>query len=465
VTRGDLLWRAVMVPLFIWGVLPAALLFYPALLLGLFIYAYVLRGGLDVVWYLNLTLITLLLTCASVALYLLRGRRISFRPCMYDYLVLMLAALVFLGSLYTPDPMAGLIKTARLGGLVVLPYFLARVILVTPRRLHLLASTILYLAVAIAGVLVVTQLAPEAVPQFLAPEPEASTRAQFIDTNQVPLATFLALGVILAVIKGREHGILFTIPATALLLYAMSLTGTRSPFLALSVVGVIYLASMFVRSPARATLVIAGVSLGLAFLVSTELYQALPNWQRFESAATSQDIEASSIQVRKVLADQAIAMFLDNPLTGGGTASFPGYPHNIFLELAAENGIFGVAVMFVLVLLVAGRTWAFLFAYKLKAEERTVAALVVLPFIALLVVKQFSFGLDMHKDLFIFLAAAVNLPQLVSRAAGYRQFSPPSAAHQAPPVPVETSAHSEASWTRSPRTGGLGHTGVREANS
>jgi hypothetical protein len=123
-----------------------------------------------------------------------------------------------------------------------------------------------------------------------------------------------------------------------------------------------------------------------------------------------------------------------------------------------------VAVMAVLVLLVAGRTWAFLFAYKLKTEERTVAALVVLPFIALLVVKQFSFGLDMHKDLFIFLAAAVNLPQLVSRAA-YRQLSSPSAVHQAPAVPMETPAHSEESWTRSPRTGALGHTRVREGSS
>jgi hypothetical protein len=116
--------------------------------------------------------------------------------------------------------------------------------------------------------------------------------------------------------------------------------------------------------------------------------------------------------------------------------------------MAAENGIFGVAVMAVLVLLVAGRTWAFLFAYRLKVEERTVVALVVLPFIALLVVKQFSGGLDMHKDLFIFLAAAANLPQLISRAV-YRQISSPLAApRQAPPVPMEAQAHSEESWTR-----------------
>lgn len=121
--------------------------------------------------------------------------------------------------------------------------------------------------------------------------------------------------------------------------------------------------------------------------------------------------------------------------------------------------------MFVLVLLVVGRTWVFLFAYKLKAEECTVAALVVLPFIALLVIKQFSFELTSHKDLFIFLAAAANLPQFVSRAVSYRQLSSLPAVHQAPPVPVETPAHSEASWTRSPRPGSLERTGVREANS
>lgn len=76
-SKGDQLWRALLIPLFIGGMLPAALLFYPALLLGVFIYAYVLRGGLDVVWYLNLTLISLILTCASVAVYLLRGRLLT----------------------------------------------------------------------------------------------------------------------------------------------------------------------------------------------------------------------------------------------------------------------------------------------------------------------------------------------------------------------------------------------------
>jgi hypothetical protein len=50
------------------------------------------------------------------------GTRCSWR-CRYDYLMLILTALMFLGSLYTPDTMAGLIKTAQFGGLVVLPYF------------------------------------------------------------------------------------------------------------------------------------------------------------------------------------------------------------------------------------------------------------------------------------------------------------------------------------------------------
>jgi O-antigen ligase len=453
-----------LLPLLMVGLPLATLLFYPAVLLAAYAYAYVLRGGQDVVWYLNLTLITLVLTCASVGLYLLRERRMLFRPCIYDYLVLLLVVLLLVGSLYTPDPMMGLAKTGRFAALVVLPYFLARVILVTPGRFHLLASAILYLAVALAGVMVITHLAPGVVPQFLNSEHTASSRAQFLDANQVPLATFLAIGTILAFVKKKQHGALLTLPAIALLLYATLLTGTRSPILALGVVGILYLASIFVRSPSRAMLVTLIVALGFTVLVSSGLYQSLPNWNRFEVAATDRDVDPS-IQSRHYLADQAIVMFLDNPLTGGGTASLSGYPHNIFLELGAENGLVGVAVMVTLILLVARCTWIYLFrSRRLDDNVRTVAFLVLFPFIALLVIKQFSFDLTMHKDLFIFLAAVVNLSQFVSPAPKAQRPLLVSTAHQAPSVATEAQPHTEEGLDRRPNTGVLSRNQVTEAN-
>ena len=423
----SLWWLLIPLPIFAVLFLPK-ITSYPAILLGFFTYAFVIRGGQDTSWFLNLTLIALMLTCVSVITGQLRGEIIRFRLTWYDLLVVSLFVMMFLGILYSPSQELAMVKTARFGVLVVLPFFLARVVLISQRRVRMLAVTVLSIALAVAGIILVSRLAPGFLPDFMVVASQGETRLQFVGANPVPVATLFTVGVIIALaLPRREQKLIFGFPFAALLVYAIFLTGTRSPALALGAVGTIFVASVFVLNPTRGTLLILLGTLALAIIISTASFESLPNWDRYELALTDRSADRS-IQERNQLQEEAIAMFQANPIVGGGTAALSGYPHNIFLELASELGIFGVAAMAGLVLLVFGRTWTFLFTRRITGEERDLAMLIILSFIALLVIKQFSFGLTAHKDMFIFLAAIVNLPLIFPDTARRKRSSESTAA-------------------------------------
>lgn len=82
---------------------------------------------------------------------------------------------------------------------------------------------------------------------------------------------------------------------------------------------------------------------------------ALPQsyWDRMASIANAEADETGSREERRLLMRQAWQVFLDNPLTGIGAGQFQNYQepgmarpwrqtHNVWLQLAAEIGIFGV---------------------------------------------------------------------------------------------------------------------------
>lgn len=106
---------------------------------------------------------------------------------------------------------------------------------------------------------------------------------------------------------------------------------------------------------------------------------------------------------RDNLVATAWQLFLNHPLFGGGPGSFAGlvrgytYPHNVPLEVAAELGILGVAVL--LLPLVAG--WLRLVVAGVRARSRSVASLmaVVLTFA---VVANLSGDLSSARALWIF---------------------------------------------------------------
>ncbi|MCD6318040.1 O-antigen ligase family protein, partial [Candidatus Aerophobetes bacterium] len=125
-----------------------------------------------------------------------------------------------------------------------------------------------------------------------------------------------------------------------------------------------------------------------------------------------------STMQRKEAYSLAVTLFMQRPLLGIETGGFPGgYPHNIFLEIATENGLVGLIIFICFLFAIARIGFRYLISYfsRLDRQSRITALIILTVSLSLFVEKQFSYGLDMHKDLFAFLGLVVNLP-LIARS-------------------------------------------------
>ena len=99
---------------------------------------------------------------------------------------------------------------------------------------------------------------------------------------------------------------------------------------------------------------------GIVFAGALALFLALPllpsnYWHRLASITDSSKDESNSSEARKRLFGESWDAFLDNPIVGVGAGQFKNYKpearveawhetHNVWLQVAAETGIFGFAV-------------------------------------------------------------------------------------------------------------------------
>ena len=84
-------------------------------------------------------------------------------------------------------------------------------------------------------------------------------------------------------------------------------------------------------------------------------------WNRIASIADDSKDDVQSSQARRALMGQSLDAFMENPLTGVGAGCFKDWnprgrseawheAHNVWLQVAAELGIFGFAAFFFLVM-------------------------------------------------------------------------------------------------------------------
>lgn len=121
---------------------------------------------------------------------------------------------------------------------------------------------------------------------------------------------------------------------------------------------------------------------------------------------TGYSIEDYAFRAREVVQALAVSQFVNSPLIGCGyTCTTPStlmYPHNIFLEVAAELGLVGLSMFATLVLAAVYRAAATISEYK----NLTMFS-VALVLLALLVQHQVSYFMDIARMLFFALGALV----------------------------------------------------------
>lgn len=411
---NELLYTLIWIVVGFFGLLIFYLLLrYPEVTFALFIAGYVLKGGTNI-GYLNLTGIFLALTIIGFFLRALKGRSIRFSLKAADFWLCMFLIVLFGGVCLVPNPQSGVVKAILFTGMVFLPYLIARVFFKTYEQIRTFLITIFSSATVVAVALIIMSFSPS----------YEEGRLQFFNANPIPTGTLLATGLVIAVIgatskffgkaKGAKVFYLIVVP---LFLYGLFLSGVRGPLISAIVGLVFYFLILFIQRPkmligigAIAILLLATFNVWYTYIMRT-----IPNIEAYRLLAIAQGL---STYERLERYKAAITLFVQRPLLGSGTDGYDqntglGYPHNIFLEIVSENGLLGlfVFICFLSSVFWYGLRWLTNFTH-LNSQARTIGLAVLTISFVLLVEKQFSFGLTMHKDLFAFLGLVVNLPQL-----------------------------------------------------
>lgn len=385
------------------------LLRYPEVTFALFIAAYVLKGGINI-GYFNLTAILLLISLVGFFLPAIKGRPIRFSLKAADFWLFIFLIVLFGGTYLAPNPQGGVVKAILFTGIVILPYLIARLFFKTYVQIRIFLITLLGAATVIAVALIIRSFSPSYV----------GGRLLFFSANPIPTGTLLAMGLVIAVIgatskfldkaKGSKA---FYLTAILLCLYGLFLSGVRGPLISAIVGLAFYFLTLFVRRP---RVMVGVVVVAVLLLVTFNVwYHHVPNIGGYSMHAITQGL---STQERIERYRAAITLFVQRPLFGGGTDGYAqrtglGYPHNIFLEIASENGLLGLLVFicFLVSVFWYGLRWLMRFT-RLNSQARDIGLTVLVAALTLLVEKQFSYGLTMHKDLFVFLGLVANLARL-----------------------------------------------------
>ena len=393
---------------------------YSSVALALFVVAYVLKGGELLYGFLNLTLVFLLIVLGGVLLHCAIYQRIKYRFSWADIAVIALALVMFGNAAHSE----GIEKALRFLILVVVPYFLARLILINHVQIRSFLFTILIASSTIALFVFFGTIAPDVANAVLLYRfaEDSGSRLLFQQVNQVPLAIFFMTGAMLYIGLApawKIHAKLFAYAMISVMLYNIFLTGTRGAIVAIAVTLTLLFIFRFLKRPFKTTstaltLILLGfVAIILVSRYSTEVIEH-PLWDRYRTPLSTifengQDFDRS-INERLSLYSEAITKFRDNPLSGAGVGGMEIYAHNIFLETAAELGLIGLLPLCVLLILVLRN----LVKYMLRKDDREFSYFIAvfLVTISLLVEKQFSASLPHHKDLFTMFAIVVNFPML-----------------------------------------------------
>ncbi len=200
--------------------------------LALFAFGFVIRGGTQLFGPINLTLVFLLATILCVGVHLWAAREIRFQLIWADAALIGLALVMLANSSST----AGMEKGLRFVGLVLAPYFLARVILVDFVRVKLFLTTILAAATVLGLGVVAFLTLPDAVANLLPYEiTEWNQRLVFLEANPIQLGMFFMVGAMLYIGLMSGWRRIWMVPGLAVigaLLYDMLIIGTRASLVA-----------------------------------------------------------------------------------------------------------------------------------------------------------------------------------------------------------------------------------------
>jgi O-antigen ligase len=175
------------------------------------------------------------------------------------------------------------------------------------------------------------------------------------------LASFLPLAMMYVKRPGPIVKRVVSAGIVVLMFGTIIFTKSRSGMLGTLAMMVTYL---LVTRSLKPTTLIAGILAGM--LVVPMMPQSF--WNRMESITDASKDPTGSREERRLLMEQAVQIFLDNPITGIGAGQFQNYgppgqakrwrvTHNAYLQVAAEMGVFALIAFLYLVIRAFTAAW------------------------------------------------------------------------------------------------------------
>jgi O-antigen ligase len=168
------------------------------------------------------------------------------------------------------------------------------------------------------------------------------------------LVTFLAPTLFIIFQERKMSRRLFACAIAAAMVAAIVCTKSRSGFLGLIGMGAVVMYYLAKVKPAIVMGVVLAAMMALPVMPSSF-------WDRMDSIVNAEEDQSGSRAARLRLIDQGMEVFLENPVTGIGAGQFQNYnapgatekwrvTHNVWLQVAAELGFFGLLTFAFLVL-------------------------------------------------------------------------------------------------------------------
>lgn len=293
----------------------------------------------------DLTLLSAAGLIAILAFYML-SRRARIKWSREVTAALIFLAIVLLSLIYAPPNSYGTPRVLQFASLTMLAFAAPLVLIRTPRD----ARILLAVWIAIGALLAINTLSqPHTVQRVSAFGASAIGVSRAIGMAVLCLVFMVTLGDTSWAVKMISGGLVFV------LILAMLSTGSRGPVLFAIVAFLLTLALAFGISGHRgrtvATAVLAIVLIPLA--VASPL---IPQEARARFLMLMSDAEAdTSAMAREAVWRDATDLFMNHPWIGAGAGAISRYgagreqiyAHNIFLEVAAEQGLVGLIALVV----------------------------------------------------------------------------------------------------------------------
>jgi O-antigen ligase len=240
--------------------------------------------------------------------------------------------------------------------------------------------------------------------------------------NPIMLARHLALAVTViatyVAVRRKWVDLIWSVPIGILACAYLVATGSKGPILALFV-SVVFASILLVKGVV-ARLSVTVLVVGLSLLAATAIIEVVPKGfieERFVARVENLSLRLPTYSeaMNAILTSDPIALVI-----GHGTGDFGylalrkdgrAYPHNVFLELAYENGIVGLALVsaaFVFPLIAAMRAAQ----QELGRSHRALLGGLVASYIAAVVNAQFTGDLGANLLIGMFGAATVSIARL-----------------------------------------------------